>query len=139
MANEPTGDAMANESNGSNGHKGRRGFASMPREKQREIASQGGRAAHEKGTAHEWNAEEARTAGKKGGQASRTGRTRQVPPNDASGSERATFATPDETSKDILASEEAVTDELSAEDESSADDDASVVQNRATSGREGRE
>jgi len=36
-----------------------RGFASMDREKQREIASKGGRAAHVKGTAHEWSAEEA--------------------------------------------------------------------------------
>jgi hypothetical protein len=44
-----------------------RGFASMDREKQREIASKGGRAAHEKGTAHEFTADEARRAGKKGG------------------------------------------------------------------------
>jgi general stress protein YciG len=44
-----------------------RGFASMDREKQREIARKGGRAAHEKGTAHEWNTEEARAAGRKGG------------------------------------------------------------------------
>lgn len=50
--------------------KGRRGFASMSPEKQREIASKGGRAAHVKGTAHEWTAEEARTAGRKGGQIS---------------------------------------------------------------------
>jgi general stress protein YciG len=42
----------------------------MDREKQREIASKGGRAAHEKGTAHEWTAEEAREAGRKGGVAS---------------------------------------------------------------------
>jgi general stress protein YciG len=44
-----------------------RGFASMDRSKQREIASKGGRAAHEKGTAHEWTREEAREAGRKGG------------------------------------------------------------------------
>ena len=42
----------------------------MSAEKQREIASKGGRAAHEKGTAHEWSAEEARAAGRKGGLAS---------------------------------------------------------------------
>src|SRR5215207_3580506 len=48
--------------------KERRGFASMSPEKQREIASKGGRAAHEKGTAHEWTAEEARAAGRKGGE-----------------------------------------------------------------------
>ena len=45
--------------------KERRGFASMSAEKQREIASKGGRAAHEKGTAHEWTADEARNAGRK--------------------------------------------------------------------------
>ena len=44
-----------------------RGFASMDPDKQREIARKGGRAAHEKGTAHEWTSEEARTAGRKGG------------------------------------------------------------------------
>ena len=44
------------------GLKERRGFASMSPEKQREIASKGGRAAHMKGTAHEWTSEEARAA-----------------------------------------------------------------------------
>jgi len=58
--------------------KERRGFASMSPEKQREIASKGGRAAHEKGTAHEWTADEARSAGRKGGQVSRGGRGRLV-------------------------------------------------------------
>ena len=47
----------------------RRGFASMNPEKQREIASKGGKAAHAKGTAHEFTPEEAREAGRKGGQA----------------------------------------------------------------------
>ena len=47
--------------------KSRRGFASMNRDRQREIASKGGRAAHEKGTAHEWSADEARVAGQRGG------------------------------------------------------------------------
>ena len=56
--------------------KERRGFASMTPEKQREIASKGGRAAHVKGTAHEWTSEEARSAGRKGGQISRGGRGR---------------------------------------------------------------
>ena len=46
-----------------------RGFASMDRSKQREIASKGGKAAHAKGTAHEWTSEEAREAGRKGGMA----------------------------------------------------------------------
>jgi uncharacterized protein len=62
----------------------RRGFASMSPEKQREIASKGGRAAHQKGTAHEWTSEEARSAGRKGGQISRGGRGRLV---DGPGSE----------------------------------------------------
>jgi general stress protein YciG len=55
---------MANNNNTS-----RRGFASMDEEKQREIASKGGKAAHEKGTAHEFTSEEAQEAGRKGGQA----------------------------------------------------------------------
>jgi general stress protein YciG len=54
--------------------KERRGFASMSPEKQREIASKGGRAAHAKGTAHEWSSDEARQAGRKGGMVSRGGR-----------------------------------------------------------------
>jgi general stress protein YciG len=44
-----------------------RGFASMDPEKRREIARKGGKAAHEKGTAHEWTPEEAREAGRKSG------------------------------------------------------------------------
>lgn len=45
-----------------------RGFASMAAEKQREIARKGGRAAHEKGKAHEFTTDEARMAGRKGGE-----------------------------------------------------------------------
>jgi len=56
--------------------KERRGFASMSPEKQREIASKGGRAAHQKGTAHRWSSDEARDAGRKGGLISRGGRGR---------------------------------------------------------------
>jgi len=55
-----------------------RGFASMDRAKQREIASKGGKAAHQKGTAHEWTSEEARDAGRKGGIASHQRRREQV-------------------------------------------------------------
>jgi general stress protein YciG len=72
--------------------KERRGFASMSPEKQREIASKGGRAAHQKGTAHEWTSDEARNAGRKGGQISRGGRGRLIEPigrrGDPSGSGR---------------------------------------------------
>jgi general stress protein YciG len=64
----------------------------MDRAKQREIASKGGKAAHQKGTAHEWTSEEARDAGRKGGIAShRRRREQQGGSNDmnASGSESA--------------------------------------------------
>jgi uncharacterized protein len=46
---------------------GKRGFAAMDPDRQRLIASKGGKAAHEQGVAHEWNREEAKQAGKKGG------------------------------------------------------------------------
>ena len=52
--------------------KAQRGFASMDPDKQRLIASKGGKAAHQKGTAHEWTVDEAREAGKKGGVAIHT-------------------------------------------------------------------
>ena len=60
-----------------------RGFASMDRGKQRDIASKGGKAAHQKGTAHEWTSEEAREAGRKGGMAShrRKQEQQQQPPD----------------------------------------------------------
>ncbi|MEO7464882.1 MAG: KGG domain-containing protein [Nitrosospira sp.] len=59
---------MASEKGNSNQHTSNRGFASMNEARQREIASQGGKAAHEKGTAHEFTSEEAREAGRKGGE-----------------------------------------------------------------------
>lgn len=49
--------------------KSRRGFAAMDREKQRQIASKGGKAAHAKGSAHEFTSDQAREAGRKGGRA----------------------------------------------------------------------
>ncbi len=60
---------------GNNGNNGgnsnaKRGFAAMDPEQQREIASQGGKAAHEKGSANEFDSESGREAGRKGGQAS---------------------------------------------------------------------
>jgi general stress protein YciG len=65
----------ASSSAGQNGSQGgaqartrsNRGFASMDRDKQKEIASKGGKAAHAKGTAHEFDSGEAREAGRKGG------------------------------------------------------------------------
>ena len=63
-----TGDPVTDGgSAGRSAGRSNRGFASMDRERQREIASKGGRAAHRKGTAHQWSADEAREAGRKGG------------------------------------------------------------------------
>jgi uncharacterized protein len=59
---------MTSNSSNVNGRRSARGFAAMSPEKQKQIASEGGRAAHKLGVAHEWNSEEARKAGKKGGQ-----------------------------------------------------------------------
>ena len=86
-----------------------RGFASMDRSKQREIASKGGKAAHQKGTAHEWTSEEAREAGRKGGMASHRRKQEQQAaehPNsgeggDRSGGERADDAGADSSSDDM--------------------------------------
>ena len=55
-----------------------RGFAAMTPEQRKAIAQKGGRAAHEKGTAHEWTSEEARVAGRKGGRASSARRIRET-------------------------------------------------------------
>ena len=63
-----------------------RGFASMDRSKQREIASKGGKAAHQKGSAHEWTSEEARAAGRKGGMASHRRKQQQKPDINAAAS-----------------------------------------------------
>lgn len=60
-------DGVTAASNGTTSRRSNRGFASMDRGKQKEIASKGGRAAHAKGTAHEFDAGEAREAGRKGG------------------------------------------------------------------------
>jgi general stress protein YciG len=69
--------------------KSNRGFASMDPQRQREIASEGGRAAHEKGTAHEFTSEEARAAGRKGGQArSEANRMRNMNRSNSGGSEK---------------------------------------------------
>ena len=64
------------DNKGSSGQNSQRGFAGMDKDKQREIASEGGRAAHESGHAHEFTSEEAREAGRKGGEASHSGSSR---------------------------------------------------------------
>ena len=71
-ARASTGESAARDDQAPQSESGRRsrsnrGFASMDRSKQREIASKGGRAAHQKGTAHEFDSSEARAAGRKGG------------------------------------------------------------------------
>jgi general stress protein YciG len=67
----------------------------MDRSKQREIASKGGKAAHQKGTAHEWTSDEAREAGRKGGLASHRKRRERL----SQGSDN-TEAQPDEQMTD---------------------------------------
>lgn len=62
------------------GISGKRGFGSMDPQRQREIASLGGRAAHRKGTAHEWDHESATAAGRKGGSASQVKRRAAAQP-----------------------------------------------------------
>lgn len=59
-------------------NKSKRGFASMDPARQREIASQGGIAAHEKGTAHKFTSKEAAVAGRKGGQTRKSLSTKQM-------------------------------------------------------------
>lgn len=64
MASNDKGSKQEEKSgNKQSGATSKRGFASMDPEQQREIAAEGGRAAHEKGTAHEFTSEEARRAG----------------------------------------------------------------------------
>ena len=66
------GEEMQDNNNGTS-RTSRRGFAAMDPERQRQIARQGGKAAHQQGVAHQWTTEEARAAGRKGGQNSRGG------------------------------------------------------------------
>lgn len=64
-----SGVSASSKSSSSRSTPSKRGFAAMSPEKQREIASMGGKAAHAKGTAHQFTSEEAREAGRKGGTA----------------------------------------------------------------------
>jgi general stress protein YciG len=70
-AGKSTGSGGSAQKSGSGSSTGpaKRGFAAMDQNQQREIASKGGQAAHQKGTAHEFDSEEARRAGQKGGEA----------------------------------------------------------------------
>jgi len=66
----------------------KRGFASMDPEKQRQIASKGGKAAHESGHAHEFTPEEARAAGRKGGESRGARRNQSQAPSSDRGQAR---------------------------------------------------
>lgn len=61
----PDSSNQHNESSSTGQRKSVRGFAAMDPQRQREIASLGGRAAHQSGHAHEFTSEEARAAGRK--------------------------------------------------------------------------
>lgn len=88
---------MANQSESIQPKKsGKRGFASMDLEKQREIARKGGQAAHAKGTAHEFTSEEAAIAGRKGGQASGGNRRARQKENAEQGTARDLSKQPNE-------------------------------------------
>lgn len=79
MAEKMEQDEGASQGNdpGEGQHRRGRGFAGMDAERQRQISAEGGRAAHRKGTAHEFDSNEAREAGRKGGQASGGSRRRR--------------------------------------------------------------
>lgn len=69
MTNNNNQNSNSQERSSNTNARSGRGFAGMNRDKQREIASSGGKAAHQGGNAHEWTSEEAREAGRRGGQA----------------------------------------------------------------------
>ena len=72
QSSEPTNNTEGTETNGAPTEERRprrRGFAAMDRDRVKEIASKGGKAAHAAGTAHQFSSDEARNAGRKGGMA----------------------------------------------------------------------
>ena len=92
------GESERSESGEGSVAKEDRGFASMDRVKQREIASKGGKAAHQKGTAHEWTSEEAREAGRKGGMASHR-RRKEMMDQPGGSTETSSLETPQTTER----------------------------------------
>ncbi len=84
ISNTRNDSGAENRTTGTVTRKTPRGFAAMDPQAQRAIAAKGGRAAHQKGTAHEFTSEEARIAGRKGGEASRGGRRSNVSSDGAS-------------------------------------------------------
>ena len=73
----------------------------MDRARQREIASKGGKAAHQKGSAHEWTSEEARDAGRKGGLASHRRRREQKEPGEDTADSGGSDVTESETPAEV--------------------------------------
>lgn len=73
QGNQGKQNQMGNRGDNPGSGKSERGFASMDPQRQREIASEGGKAAHQSGKAHQFTSREASEAGRKGGQASRGG------------------------------------------------------------------
>src|SRR5262245_33161006 len=100
-----------------------RGFASMDRNKQREIASKGGKAAHQKGTAHEWTSEEAREAGRKGGMASHRRKQQQQ------GGEQSTMG--GESVSNAPASSAPVSEQITASTREENEPDEDLMGNRS--------
>jgi general stress protein YciG len=98
-----------------------RGFASMDRAKQREIASKGGKAAHQKGTAHEWTSEEARDAGRKGGIASHQRRREQSGGPNSEADEMPALGS-DDSRRNSSSSESSSSMDSSREDHAQRDD-----------------
>ena len=114
---------MATSHRDTPGDTSKRGFASMDDEKQREIASQGGKAAHAKGTAHEFDAKQAREVGSKGGKTSQSeGHTAKRAGEDISKSDHATRGHATKASaKDDDAEDEDIEDD--AEEDTAEDED----------------
>ena len=97
--------------------KRRRGFALMEPSRQREIASKGGKAAHEKGTAHRWSEQEAKEAGRKGGAASHRNGHRTSPPRAVSTENLTTNErTANELGHDELTTRQLMEEESTAKD-----------------------
>ncbi len=81
----------------------RRGFAAMDRDRVKEIASKGGKAAHAAGTAHQFSSDEARNAGRKGGMAPhvRRGGVRRRPVDTTTGTSTSVDSQPDQNRSNV--------------------------------------
>ena len=91
-----------------------RGFASMDSHRQREIARKGGRAAHEKGKAHEFTPDEARAAGRKGGEKVSVNRSHMAEIGRRGGRSSAARRRPDNNTHDEMKGAEASSQDVAA-------------------------